>query len=155
MQRGSRIYSSFGKRVSRNKAEGAREQTDNNSLRGIIITDNRQLIYGEELMRDTDIPMLFPYDNVMAPRQEIDWLIQWAREAFGGEPMAASGADNSLLKQARFPFSFKYDGIKSNAFLCEWKHTCKCNDVDDKLLLDAQWADTKTGLVVRASVKVF
>ncbi len=106
-------------------------------------------------MRDTDIPISVTNDEIMASATEIKWLMDWAKKAFGGETCCQCCSSKSLIKSTSFPFSFKYNGLDSAAFLSEWKHTFDCKDTEDRVLINAEWVDPKTGLAVIATVMVF
>jgi alpha-galactosidase len=53
------------------------------------------------------------------------------------------------------PFSFRYDGAHSGAFLKDWTHTAQTKETPARTVHDAGWADPKTGLRVRATATAF
>lgn len=103
-------------------------------------------------MRDTDIPISYPNDDIMDCSKEAEWLIDWAKAAFVAGATPTSGV--AFIKPTSQPISFKLDGVPSSDFLAEWHHSSECQELEDRLLIDAEWSDPVTGLCVMAAVNV-
>ena len=53
------------------------------------------------------------------------------------------------------PFSFRYGGVSSTAFLKEWKRTAQTKDTPDRTIREVSWTDPQTKLCARATVTAF
>lgn len=104
-------------------------------------------------MHDTDIPTGFPNDHITAGPDEVTRLMGWAKAAFAGAPLET--CDALLIKPTHLPFSFKLNGVSSSEFMARWHHSSVSTELDDKLVIDAEWSEPATGLTVTAEVKVF
>ena len=84
--------------------------------------------------------------------------IRWAKAAFAG---AGLGVDelkqvsSGFLLPAQTPFSFVYDGKRSDTLLPVWQRTLNTQEAQDRLVHTVQWTDPQTGLRLVATVTAF
>lgn len=53
------------------------------------------------------------------------------------------------------PFSFRYGGVASTAFLSEWKRTVQTKETPNRTIREVSWTDPQTKLCARATVTAF
>src|SRR5208282_6344463 len=63
--------------------------------------------------------------------------------------------DRSPFTGTATPFSFRYGGVASTAFLNEWKRTAQTRDATGRTIREVSWTDPQTKLCVRATVTTF
>ena len=102
-------------------------------------------------MNYADIPMVAPNDSVMASRQEVQQMLDWAAEVFAG----AAPQDRFSFLGSRPPLSFIYDGEPSAKLLKTWARTVETRDKENYVEHQVRWTDRETGLQVTAVVTAF